>query len=55
MKCEWCGQNYPEQLESGELYYMLKVFDTTHTICSDCYSRLDLVVSVTEQNKRLKK
>jgi hypothetical protein len=39
-RCEWCGMEYPNGMWT---YYSVVVFDTTHTICSDCLDQLKIV------------
>lgn len=52
MKCEWCGKDYPEELESGELYYHTWLYGKEHhVICDDCYNHLKPIRSQSNHSK----
>jgi hypothetical protein len=57
MKCEWCGKNYPEELESGVVFYTIMVYGTDyHCICAECHHHLKSVQSFsTNKNDSMKK
>jgi len=43
IKCEWCGKNELTRESNNDIldFRFVTVYDKEHTICIDCYERLE--------------